>query len=323
MIKGDSLMFNSELEYKDLKSFKRKMRHSYIKFDHQHKMYKDSESVAFFNENMNKFYSISDYKLQVYLNNARFHREMQWSKSRQDNDKTMQLIFFSEEKQRRQSLEKEALFNQIMSHEIYDDDDLFVISLIILFLFLFSCVLKNNFLKILIKTVARYFKGKESQLMSGLCRSRLQEERKQWRKDHPFGFYAKPNKLPDGTMDLMNWSVGIPGRPKTNWEGGMFKLVMFFPEGKFVPPLFHPNVYPSGTVCLSILNEEESWKPAITIKQILLGIQDLLNDPNPNSPAQSEAYTLFKYTSFICRSVLNNRAAYEKRIRQQAREMAA
>lgn len=50
----------------------------------------------------------------------------------------------------------------------------------------------------------------------------------------------------------------------------------------------------------------------IFIFQILLGIQDLLNDPNPNSPAQSEAYTLFK----------KDRAAYEKRIRQQAREMA-
>ncbi|QSL66343.1 hypothetical protein MERGE_000721 [Pneumocystis wakefieldiae] len=142
--------------------------------------------------------------------------------------------------------------------------------------------------------------------MSALCRRRLQEERKQWRKDHPFGFYAKPNKLPDGTMDLMNWSVGIPGRPKTSWEGGMFKLTMFFPEE-------YPTKPPKWTVCLSILNEEESWKPAITIKQILLGIQDLLNDPNPNSPAQSEAYALFK----------KDRAAYEKRIRQQAREMAA
>lgn len=39
--------------------------------------------------------------------------------------------------------------------------------------------------------------------------------------------------------------------------------------GKFDPPLFHPNVYPSGTVCLSILNEDEGWKPAITIKQVL------------------------------------------------------
>lgn len=40
--------------------------------------------------------------------------------------------------------------------------------------------------------------------------------------------------------------------------------------GKFTPPLFHPNVYPSGTVCLSILDEEKSWKPAITIKQVQL-----------------------------------------------------
>ena len=40
--------------------------------------------------------------------------------------------------------------------------------------------------------------------------------------------------------------------------------------GKFTPALFHPNVYPSGTVCLSILDEEKAWKPAITIKQVLL-----------------------------------------------------
>jgi len=38
--------------------------------------------------------------------------------------------------------------------------------------------------------------------------------------------------------------------------------------GKFTPPLFHPNVYPSGTICLSILDEEKAWKPAITIKQV-------------------------------------------------------
>lgn len=80
--------------------------------------------------------------------------------------------------------------------------------------------------------------------------------------------------------------------------------------GKFTPPLFHPNVYPSGTVCLSILNEEEGWKPAITIKQILLGIQDLLNDPNPASPAQAEAYSLFK----------KDKNSYEKKIKQVVRE---
>lgn len=83
--------------------------------------------------------------------------------------------------------------------------------------------------------------------------------------------------------------------------------------GKFVPPLFHPNVYPSGTVCLSILNEEEAWKPAITIKQILLGIQDLLDDPNPESPAQAEAYNLFK----------KDRPAYERKVRQVVKENPA
>jgi ubiquitin-conjugating enzyme E2 I len=82
------------------------------------------------------------------------------------------------------------------------------------------------------------------------------------------------------------------------------------PKCKFVPPLFHPNVYPSGTICLSILNEEEGWRPAITIKQVLMGIQDLLDDPNPNSPAQSEAYSLFT----------SNRSEYKRRVKAEARK---
>jgi ubiquitin-conjugating enzyme E2 I len=38
----------------------------------------------------------------------------------------------------------------------------------------------------------------------------------------------------------------------------------------------------------------QDWKPAITIKQILLGIQDLLNNPNILDPAQADAYNAFK-----------------------------
>ncbi|OLL25216.1 SUMO-conjugating enzyme ubc9 [Neolecta irregularis DAH-3] len=70
--------------------------------------------------------------------------------------------------------------------------------------------------------------------MSTLSRNRLQEERKQWRKDHPYGFFAKPNKAPDGSLDLMNWSVGIPGKPNTSWEKGIYKLTMSFPEGSSI-----------------------------------------------------------------------------------------
>ena len=66
------------------------------------------------------------------------------------------------------------------------------------------------------------------------------------------------------------------------------------PRCRFVPPLFHPNVFPSGTVCLSILDEEKDWRPSLSVKQVLLGIQELLADPNLHDPAQAEAYNIFR-----------------------------
>lgn len=67
--------------------------------------------------------------------------------------------------------------------------------------------------------------------------------------------------------------------------------------------------------------------------QILLGIQDLLDAPNADDPAQLEAYTTFKYAGpnlsppsqhlltyslfSICRK---DKAAYEKRVKQQAKD---
>ena len=63
--------------------------------------------------------------------------------------------------------------------------------------------------------------------MSGIAIGRLNEERKAWRRDHPFvslrscclfiaplrffsvqGFVAKPSKNPDGTLNVMNWECG-------------------------------------------------------------------------------------------------------------------
>lgn len=62
--------------------------------------------------------------------------------------------------------------------------------------------------------------------------------RKQWRKDHPFGFYARPQKNAQGVLDLKVWECGIPGKEKTIWEGGLFKLVVTFPDGmpQHLPP---------------------------------------------------------------------------------------
>jgi ubiquitin-conjugating enzyme E2 I len=137
-------------------------------------------------------------------------------------------------------------------------------------------------------------------------------------QDHPVHFYARPTSSGDGSTNLFVWEAGVPGKEGTDWAGGTYKVRMEFseeypsrpPKCKFVPPLFHPNVYPSGTICLSILNEEEGWRPAITIKQILTGIQDLLDEPNPDSPAQSDAYQLFK----------NNYEEYRRRVKNEARK---
>ncbi|KAF4655277.1 hypothetical protein FOL47_009494 [Perkinsus chesapeaki] len=161
--------------------------------------------------------------------------------------------------------------------------------------------------------------------MASFASRRLQKERAEWRKDHPFGFSAKPMANPDGKgQNLFRWICGIPGRAGTPWEGATYKLTMDFsedypgkpPKCKFVfvngKVLFHPNIYPSGTVCLSILNEDEDWKPSITIKQILLGVQDLLDNPNSASPAQAEPFQLFT----------QNKEEYLRRVKQQAKDVA-
>ena len=151
---------------------------------------------------------------------------------------------------------------------------------------------------------------------SNLAQTRLREERKNWRRDKPYGFWARPVET-NGTLDMMKWEAGIPGKDNGLWEGGLYHLTMQFsedyparpPKCQFKPVLFHPNIYPSGTVCLSILNEEKDWRPSLTIKQILIAIQDLLENPNPLDPAQKEPLELY----------VKDRTAYERRVKEESK----
>jgi ubiquitin-conjugating enzyme E2 I len=59
---------------------------------------------------------------------------------------------------------------------------------------------------------------------------------------------------------------------------------------------------------LSLLDEGKDWKPSITVKQLLVGIQDLLISPNADDPAQADAYKIF----------IENKVEYEKRVKKQA-----
>uniref|UniRef100_A0A669DQU2 Ubiquitin-conjugating enzyme E2Ia n=2 Tax=Oreochromis TaxID=8139 RepID=A0A669DQU2_ORENI len=146
--------------------------------------------------------------------------------------------------------------------------------------------------------------------MSGIALSRLAQERKAWRKDHPFGFVAVPTKNPDGTMNLMNWECAIPGKKGTPWEGGLFKLRMLFKDD-------YPSSPPKcELLCIQPVNMKNTLAVILACrcfwKSILLGIQELLNEPNIQDPAQAEAYTIY----------CQNRVEYEKRVRAQAKKFS-
>ncbi|KAH7822716.1 putative ubiquitin-conjugating enzyme, E2 [Monocercomonoides exilis] len=154
--------------------------------------------------------------------------------------------------------------------------------------------------------------------MAGIAKTRLLAERSLIRKERPIGFFAGPEKNPDGSLNLFKWNCGIPGKAGSIWEGGLYRMTMEFtedypskpPKCRFTPTLPHPNIFPSGTVCLSILNEDKDWRPSITIKTILLGIQDLLDNPNIADPAQRPAFELYR----------DDRATYEKNVREFAKQ---
>ena len=43
-------------------------------------------------------------------------------------------------------------------------------------------------------------------MSGGVVASRMGEDRRSWRKDHPFGFVAKPETLPNGTTNVLKWN---------------------------------------------------------------------------------------------------------------------
>ncbi|KAL0229428.1 hypothetical protein GEMRC1_014045 [Eukaryota sp. GEM-RC1] len=115
---------------------------------------------------------------------------------------------------------------------------------------------------------------------------------------------------------IYKWSILIHGPQGTVLEGGLFRCIMSFPEDfpmsppsfKFLTKMFHPNIYESGAVCISILHNptdlrdiemsgelaEERWLPIHTIESVLISIINLLLEPNPDSPADIDAAVLFR-----------------------------
>uniref|UniRef100_A0A8C0DU94 UBC core domain-containing protein n=1 Tax=Balaenoptera musculus TaxID=9771 RepID=A0A8C0DU94_BALMU len=110
--------------------------------------------------------------------------------------------------------------------------------------------------------------------------------------------------------NIMHGNAVIFGPEGTSFEDGTFKPVIEFseeypnilPAVRFLSKMFHPNVYADGSICLDILQDQ--WSPIYEVASLLTSIQSLLDEPNPNSPANSQASQLYQ----------ENKRGYEKRV---------
>lgn len=108
--------------------------------------------------------------------------------------------------------------------------------------------------------------------------------------------------------------MAIEGPEGTIYEGALFQAKLTFPYNYpnmppkmiFMNKMWHPNVYPDGNVCISILhppeidtfNEQETldekWRPVLGVREIILSVLSIINEPNLDSPANIEAAIQFR-----------------------------
>ncbi|QSL64889.1 hypothetical protein MERGE_002193 [Pneumocystis wakefieldiae] len=162
--------------------------------------------------------------------------------------------------------------------------------------------------------------------MTSTALRRLFTEYKELISNAPHGIMAGP-------MDESNffeWECLLEGPQDTPFEGGLFPAVLKFPKDyplnppvmKFTCEMFHPNVYPDGTVCISILHapgddpnmyesSSERWSPVQSVEKILLSVMSMLAEPNDESGANIDA----------CKIWRANRSEYDRIVRQNVRKI--
>lgn len=87
----------------------------------------------------------------------------------------------------------------------------------------------------------------------------------------------------------------IEGPQGTPFADGVFQIKICLtkdfpsqpPKGYFLTKIFHPNVGPSGDICVNTLKQD--WNAKMGIRNVLLTIRCLLIHPNPESALNEEA----------------------------------
>ena len=128
--------------------------------------------------------------------------------------------------------------------------------------------------------------------------------------------------------DMFVWEALIQGPEGSPYEGGIFPADLRFPKDyplnppkmKFTDALWHPNIYPNGDVCISILHPpgddpnhyesaSERWSPIQSVEKILISVMSMLAEPNDESPANVEAAKMWR----------DNRKEFERQVRASVR----
>ena len=105
---------------------------------------------------------------------------------------------------------------------------------------------------------------------------------------------------PVNPNDPFKWQATMNGPVDSPYEGGCFQLSIHFPQEypfkpakiQFTTKIYHPNVNPNGAICLDILQNQ--WSPALSTSKVLMSIQSLLTDPNPDDPLVADIASLYK-----------------------------
>eukprot|EP01105_Mastigella_eilhardi_P006574 TRINITY_DN18106_c0_g1_i1.p2 TRINITY_DN18106_c0_g1~~TRINITY_DN18106_c0_g1_i1.p2 ORF type:complete len:171 (+),score=48.55 TRINITY_DN18106_c0_g1_i1:22-534(+) len=137
--------------------------------------------------------------------------------------------------------------------------------------------------------------GKKVDAASAAVTRRLQSELMSLMKAKSPGIAAFPEP-----GNLCCWKASVTGVKGTPYEALTFRLTLRFPADypftaptvTFDTPCFHPNVDAAGNICLDILKDK--WSAVYNVGTVLLSVQSLLGDPNPDSPLNETAARLWR-----------------------------
>jgi ubiquitin-protein ligase len=132
-------------------------------------------------------------------------------------------------------------------------------------------------------------------LPESIWRRRLESEFEEM-SESSIDFKANPEKT-EYTVRFSKKALQKKGSSITPIFNHLVKIILKrdFPypnsvEVFWLSPIFHPNIAPDGRVCIQLLNK---WSENQTVKSIVLGLEQLLDNPNPLSPLNREAAEYF------------------------------